>query len=230
MSSSESDSEYRVGNKRPPLHTRFGPGNKAARGRRRKGARRVRLLDGLQDGLAQEVSLQSKGKTKKVPLGYAVGQALAQNFAKAQLSEQLKVVDRMNKLCMFELDDQAAQLDDLRQELEDDRRDLHRREQQLRKFREATFGINEYWQVALRNAFDLLTAVKKACHCGACEGEFRQAYHELQEVVPSVFEAREITDKWVAEAEVSEAEDGGGGSNISACTDPAAEPDEPETD
>lgn len=189
---SNSDTKYDVGYKRPPVETRFKPGNKAARGRRRRRPGKSQVIDGLRDVLRQEVAVQRNGKQETVGLGYAIGNGLGREFAQASLPIKLKAFAYMQKNGLLGMLEAEDKLDEERRELEREWRDLRSRERDLRILAEISQSSEDEAQLQLRIAADLLRKVRAACSSEAWNEDCEAQYKVIELIAPSQEEAEQL--------------------------------------
>lgn len=64
--SDEQDGTYKVGKGRPPLETRFKPGNQAAKGRKRKAGSEKSIATALQSAMAKRRTIRRNGKPERM--------------------------------------------------------------------------------------------------------------------------------------------------------------------
>jgi hypothetical protein len=189
---SKSQDDYKVGYKRPPVGKPFGPGNQAARGRRKRRPGKSQMMEGVRDALLQEIPVQQQGKQRRVPLGYMIGKKMVQQLAQAPLPQMVKAWGDLKKTGLLELFEGEAQLDEQWAELELEKREFARLRHSMKLLDDITREDAERDRINLHVAFQMLSHFKERHDCAEFEGKFLKRYEQLREIVVSPEEAEEL--------------------------------------
>lgn len=97
----ETDADYAVGYRRPPLHTRFQPGQSGNPSGRPKGSANLKTL--LEQVLKEQISLREGNVTKKITKAEAIMRSLIIGALKG---------DTRSQMTLFKLAEQTGQFDE----------------------------------------------------------------------------------------------------------------------